>query len=180
MLVQRNSILWIRSFINLCTGSLIDVQIIARLAVFIIAVQGESPELSCARLAPCAPISSAQLDTSRIRSQEELPDAAHQCCHRISSNLDLIRQAGVHFATRKNARTKFPRNTRSARVKTAPQRFRNWCRTKPRTFSWFSPKENHSSRPLWDHSNCETALEGETHGLEKEPGLEKTGRFDQG
>ena len=22
------------------------------------------------------------------------------------------------------------------------QRFRNWCRPKPRTFSWFSPKEN--------------------------------------
>ena len=26
--------------------------------------------------------------------------------------------------------------------------FRNWCRPKPRIFSWFSPKENHSSPPL--------------------------------
>ncbi len=25
-------------------------------------------------------------------------------------------------------------------------------------FSWFSPKENHTSRSLSDHSNCETAL----------------------
>src|SRR5271154_4605787 len=25
-------------------------------------------------------------------------------------------------------------------------------------FSWFSPKENHSTRSLSDHSNCETAL----------------------
>jgi hypothetical protein len=38
------------------------------------------------------------------------------------------------------------------------QRFRNWCRPKPRTFSWFSPKENHSSRFLSGHGNCETAL----------------------
>src|SRR5277367_7004527 len=30
-----------------------------------------------------------------------------------------MRQAGVHFATSKNARTKFPRNIRSPRVKTA-------------------------------------------------------------
>ena len=37
------------------------------------------------------------------------------------------------------------------------QRFRNWCKPKPRTFSWFSPKENHSSRSLTGHSNCETA-----------------------
>jgi hypothetical protein len=26
------------------------------------------------------------------------------------------------------------------------------------TLSWFSLKENHSSRTLWKHSNCETAL----------------------
>jgi hypothetical protein len=26
--------------------------------------------------------------------------------------------------------------------------FRNWCRPKPCHLSWFSPKENHSSRPL--------------------------------
>jgi hypothetical protein len=38
------------------------------------------------------------------------------------------------------------------------QRFRNWCRPKPKTFSWFSPKENHSSRSLSGHSNWETAL----------------------
>jgi RND family efflux transporter MFP subunit len=38
------------------------------------------------------------------------------------------------------------------------QRFRNWCRPKARTFSWFSPKENHSSRSLSGHGNCETAL----------------------
>ena len=28
------------------------------------------------------------------------------------------------------------------------QRFRNWCGPKPKTFSWFSSKENHSSRSL--------------------------------
>ena len=38
------------------------------------------------------------------------------------------------------------------------KQFRNWCRPKPRRLSWFSPQENHSSRPLWDHSHCETAL----------------------
>ena len=30
--------------------------------------------------------------------------------------------------------------------------------TGPRTYSWFSLKENHSSRSLSGHSNCETAL----------------------
>src|SRR5580658_9498164 len=40
----------------------------------------------------------------------------------------------------------------------AVKRFRNWFRPKPRVFSWFSPKENHSSRSLSGHSNCETAL----------------------
>jgi hypothetical protein len=39
-----------------------------------------------------------------------------------------------------------------------PEQFRNWCRSKRQAFSWFSPKENHSSRSLSDHSNCETAL----------------------
>jgi hypothetical protein len=39
------------------------------------------------------------------------------------------------------------------------QRFRNWCRSKPRTFSWFSPKENHCSRPLSGHSHGESAFE---------------------
>src|SRR5580704_9029319 len=34
------------------------------------------------------------------------------------------------------------------------QRFR----PKPRTFSWFSLKENHSSRSLSGYRNCETAL----------------------
>jgi hypothetical protein len=28
----------------------------------------------------------------------------------------------------------------------------------PRRLSWFSAKENHSSRSLWERSNCETAL----------------------
>jgi hypothetical protein len=36
--------------------------------------------------------------------------------------------------------------------------FRNWCRPKRQSSSWFSLKENHSSRPLPEHSNCETAL----------------------
>jgi LmbE family N-acetylglucosaminyl deacetylase len=53
---------------------------------------------------------------ARFRENLDLPDCG---IIRISSNLDLIRQTGVHFATRKNARTKFPRNIRSARVKTA-------------------------------------------------------------
>jgi hypothetical protein len=39
------------------------------------------------------------------------------------------------------------------------KRFRNWCRPKRNSLSWFSLKENHSSRTFWDHSNCETALE---------------------
>jgi hypothetical protein len=38
------------------------------------------------------------------------------------------------------------------------QRFSNWCRPKRRSLSWFSLKENHSSRTFWDHSNCQTAL----------------------
>src|ERR1700677_4731285 len=38
------------------------------------------------------------------------------------------------------------------------KRFRNWCRPKRQALSWFSLKENHSSRLLPDHSNCETAL----------------------
>jgi hypothetical protein len=40
------------------------------------------------------------------------------------------------------------------------ERFRNWCRPKRRPFSWFSSKENHTSRSLSGHSNCETALTG--------------------
>ena len=39
-----------------------------------------------------------------------------------------------------------------------PRQFRNWCRPKRLAFSWFSPKENHTSRSLSAHSNCETAL----------------------
>ena len=39
------------------------------------------------------------------------------------------------------------------------EQFRNWCRPKQQAFSWFSPRENHPSRSLSDHSNCETALE---------------------
>ena len=31
---------------------------------------------------------------------------------------------------------------------------------KRRVFSWFSPKENHTSRPLSGHSNCETGTRG--------------------
>jgi hypothetical protein len=38
------------------------------------------------------------------------------------------------------------------------KRFRNWCRPKRNSLSWFSLKENHSSRTFWDHSNCKTAL----------------------
>jgi hypothetical protein len=30
--------------------------------------------------------------------------------------------------------------------------------TEAKSLSWFSLKENHSSRTLTDHSNCETAL----------------------
>ena len=41
------------------------------------------------------------------------------------------------------------------------EQFRNWCRPKRQAFSWFSLKENHSSRSLSDHSNCETALKRE-------------------
>ena len=40
----------------------------------------------------------------------------------------------------------------------ALQQFRNWCRPKRQAFSWFSPKENHTSRSFSVHSNCETAL----------------------
>jgi hypothetical protein len=36
--------------------------------------------------------------------------------------------------------------------------FRNWCRSKRLAFSWFSPKENHTSRPLSRHINCESAV----------------------
>jgi hypothetical protein len=53
----------------------------------------------------------------------------------------FMKQAYI-FCDKENARTKFPRNIRLARVK--------------------------------------TALEGETHGFEKKPGIEKTDRFDEG
>jgi hypothetical protein len=33
--------------------------------------------------------------------------------------------------------------------------FRNWCRPERYAFSWFSSKENHTSRSLSGHSNCE-------------------------
>src|SRR6202167_3990134 len=40
----------------------------------------------------------------------------------------------------------------------AVDQFCNWCRSKRQAFSWFSPKENHTSRSLSGHSNCETVL----------------------
>jgi len=36
--------------------------------------------------------------------------------------------------------------------------FRDWCRSKRPALSWFSLKENHSSRSLPNRSHCETAL----------------------
>ena len=36
--------------------------------------------------------------------------------------------------------------------------FRNWCRPKRQAVSWFSSKENHTSRSLSGHRNCESAL----------------------
>jgi sortase A len=45
------------------------------------------------------------------------------------------------------------------RKTTQLEEFRNWCKPKRQGLSWFSLKENHSSRSLPDHSNCETALE---------------------
>jgi hypothetical protein len=36
--------------------------------------------------------------------------------------------------------------------------FRNWCRPKRPALSWFSLKQNHTSRSLPRHRNCETAL----------------------
>src|ERR1700677_730519 len=63
-------------------------------------------------------------------------------------------------------RVRSVRNTRlipsRRRVEAEPgklQRLGNWWRPKPKSFSWFSSKENHSSRILTDQSNCETALE---------------------
>ncbi len=38
------------------------------------------------------------------------------------------------------------------------KQFRNWCRSKRQAVSWFSLKENHTSRSLSGRSNCETAL----------------------
>src|ERR1700722_16744739 len=38
------------------------------------------------------------------------------------------------------------------------QRLRSWCRPKPRSFCWFSSKENRSLRSLSGHSNCQTTL----------------------
>src|ERR1700733_13890879 len=35
------------------------------------------------------------------------------------------------------------------------------------SFSWFSPKENHTSRSLSGHSNCETALMGGSNGKKR-------------
>src|SRR6202012_377762 len=40
----------------------------------------------------------------------------------------------------------------------ALKQFRNGCRPKPLLFSWFSPKENHTSRSFSDHSDYETGL----------------------
>jgi hypothetical protein len=42
------------------------------------------------------------------------------------------------------------------------ERFHSGCRPKRKTFSWFSPKENHTSRSLYGHGNCETTLAGFT------------------
>jgi protein-S-isoprenylcysteine O-methyltransferase Ste14 len=39
--------------------------------------------------------------------------------------------------------------------------FHSRCRPKRKTFSRFSPKENHTSRASYGQSNCETPLEGE-------------------
>ena len=44
------------------------------------------------------------------------------------------------------------------------ERFRNWCRPKSPRLTWFSARENHSSRFLLDHSNCETALSSQGWG----------------
>src|ERR1700722_18818182 len=46
------------------------------------------------------------------------------------------------------------------------KQFRNGRKSKLQAFSWFSPRENHSSRSLSDHSNCETALR--RHRLERQ------------
>src|SRR5271170_7527528 len=44
------------------------------------------------------------------------------------------------------------------RLAFALKQFRNWCRPKREAFSWFSLKENHTSRFLRCHSNCELLL----------------------
>jgi hypothetical protein len=48
---------------------------------------------------------------------------------------------------------KFPSDVLPARLK----QFRNWGGPKRQAFSWFSPKENHTSRSQSGHSNCESA-----------------------
>ncbi len=52
---------------------------------------------------------------------------------------------------------KFPSTALPARLK----QLRDWGRPKRQAFSWFSPKENYTSRSLSGNSNCETALGGD-------------------
>ena len=51
------------------------------------------------------------------------------------------------------------------------EQFRNWCRPKLQAFSWFSPKENHTSRSFSVHSNCENCSDDRPLILEEEVGL---------
>ena len=48
--------------------------------------------------------------------------------------------------------------SRASILEIALEQFRNWRRPKRSAFSWFSPKENQTSRSLPCHRNCETAL----------------------
>jgi hypothetical protein len=61
---------------------------------------------------------------------------------------------------------------RSSLVEARYSIFRNWCRPKLPTITWFSLKENHTSRSLVDHSNCENALtlRGKLHKDPEQPG----------
>src|SRR5271156_4801447 len=77
------------------------------------------------------------------------PDTKHQGGDsrkpRVSSGTLSLKCRNSRPRTASWAKFSRPFGTHFAMVLT---RFRNGCRPKPRVFSWFSPRENHSSRSL--------------------------------
>ena len=92
-----------------------------------------------------------------MNNGRQLPFAA--LVEPIQARFYSVFTSGAYRATAPNAA--FPKKSRTSlpcpvqsRSENALQRFSNWCRPKRKNLSWFSLKQNHSSRSFWDHSNC--------------------------